>query len=38
MATDIRQQERMWDAFTRLTKWSVILVAITLVVLALALL
>ena len=36
MATDIRQQERMWDAFTRLTKWSVILVAITLVILALA--
>ena len=37
MATDIKQQERMWDTFTQLTKWSVILIVIGLIILALAL-
>ena len=37
MATDIQQQERMWETFTQLTKWSVILIAIGLIILALAL-
>ena len=38
MAMDIQQQERMWVAFTRLTKWSVILIAAAMVILAIALL
>ena len=38
MSMDTQQNERMWVAFMRLTKWSIGLIALVLVLLAIGLL
>ena len=38
MTIDTQQNERMWIAFVRLTKWSVALISIVVILMALALL
>ena len=35
---DTRQNEQMWDLFVRLTKWSVVLITIVVVLMAITLL